>query len=55
MGKCAITWEDGSQCNLPSDFTKSTGMRQQAFVVKDGDVAVELDTLADWCLASKAC
>jgi hypothetical protein len=53
--KCTITWEDVSQCNLPSDFIKSTGMRQQAFVVKHGDVAVELDTLAHWCLASEAC
>jgi hypothetical protein len=35
----------GSQCSLSSDFTKGTGMPQQAFVVKHGDVAAELDTL----------
>jgi hypothetical protein len=55
MVKCTITWEEGRRCNLQSGFTKSTGMRQQAFVVKHGDVAVELDTLAYWCLASEAC
>ena len=53
MVKCTITWEEGSQCNLPSGFTKGTGIRQRAFVVKHGDAAVELDALPSRVLQAR--
>ena len=43
--KCALTAEDVTDYQLPSNFTKPTDCRSQAFVNKYGDVAVELDAL----------
>jgi hypothetical protein len=43
--KCALTAEDVTTYHLPSNFTKPTDCRSQAFVDKYGDVAVELDAL----------
>ncbi len=43
--KCALTAEDVRTYQLPSNFTKPTDRRSQAFVDKYGDVAVELDAL----------
>jgi len=43
--KCALTFNDITDYNLPPDFTKTTDSRRAAFVAQYGDVAVELDAL----------
>jgi hypothetical protein len=43
--KCALTFEDIEEYNLPSDPTKVKDSRREAFVARHGDVAVELDAL----------
>jgi hypothetical protein len=43
--KCALTADDVARYQLPPDFTKATDTRRAAFVVKWGDIAVELDAL----------
>ena len=43
--KCALTFNDITDYNLPPDFTKTTDSRRDAFVAQYGDVAVELDAL----------
>lgn len=43
--KCALTYEDIAEYQLPPDFAKSTDTRRAAFVEQYGDVAVELDAL----------
>ena len=43
--KCALTAKDVTRYNLPTDMTKFTDTRRDAFVAKYGDVAVELDAL----------
>jgi hypothetical protein len=45
MKKCALTADDVTRYQLPPDFTKATDTRRAAFVVKHGDIAVELDAL----------
>ncbi len=43
--KCALTLDDIRRYRLPTDFTKTTDTRRDAFVRKFGDVSVELDAL----------
>jgi len=43
--KCALTFEDVKQYNLPPDFTKASDTRSKGFIAKYGDIAVELDAL----------
>jgi len=43
--KCALTREDIRRYNLPPDFAKKTDTRTPAFIVKHGDISVELDAL----------
>jgi len=43
--KCALTFNDITDYNLPPDFTKTTDSRREASVAQYGDVAVELDAL----------
>ena len=43
--KCALTLADVERYHLPPDFTKATDSRQAAFVLRWGDIAVELDAL----------
>ena len=43
--KCALTREDIRRYKLPPDFAKKTDTRTAAFIVKHGDIAVELDAL----------
>jgi hypothetical protein len=43
--KCALTAEDVRRYELPPDFTKPTDTRSASFVIKFGDVSVELDAL----------
>jgi hypothetical protein len=43
--KCALTHDDITRYRLPTDFTKETDTRRNAFVNKFGDVSVELDAL----------
>ena len=43
--KCALTFDDITRYHLPTDFTKKTDTRRDAFVNKFGDVSVELDAL----------
>lgn len=43
--KCALTFDDITDYDLPPDFTKTTDSRRDAFVARYGDVAVELDAL----------
>jgi hypothetical protein len=39
--KCALTLDDIRRYRLPTDFTKKTDTRRDAFVSKFGDVSVE--------------
>jgi len=43
--KCALTFDDIAQHNLPPDLAKATDTRRAKFVAKYGDVSVELDAL----------
>lgn len=43
--KCALTREDIRRYDLPPDFAKKTDTRTAAFIVKHGDISVELDAL----------
>jgi hypothetical protein len=43
--KCALTFDDITRYRLPTDFTKKSDTRRDAFVIKFGDVSVELDAL----------
>lgn len=43
--KCALTHEDILRYQLPPDFAKKTDTRTAAFIVKHGDISVELDAL----------
>jgi hypothetical protein len=43
--KCALTREDIRHYKLPPDFAKKTDTRTAAFIVKHGDISVELDAL----------
>jgi len=43
--KCALTMEDINRYHLPPDFAKKTDSRAAKFIVKHGDVSVELDAL----------
>ena len=43
--KCTLTREDIHRYNLPPDFAKKTDTRTAAFIVKHGDISVELDAL----------
>ena len=45
VSKCALTPDDVTRYDLPSDFTKHTDTRRASFVARYGDVAVELDAL----------
>ncbi len=43
--KCALILEDIQRYNLPPDPAKTTDPRAAAYIVKNGDVSVELDAL----------
>jgi len=43
--KCALTREDITRYELPPDFAKKTDTRTPAFILKHGDISVELDAL----------
>ena len=43
--KCALTGDDVTRYDLPTDFAKKTDTRRKGFVDKHGDVSVELDAL----------
>lgn len=45
MSKCALTYEQVQQYNLPPDFTKAKDSRAKKHIERYGDIAVELDAL----------
>ena len=51
--KCALTFEDVKQYNLPTDFTKASDTRSKDFIAKYGDIAVELDALPSEILKAR--
>jgi len=51
--KVALTLEDVKEYNLPPDFAKKTDTRSKAFIKKNGDMAVELDSLPMQVLEAK--
>lgn len=51
--KAALTYDDITRYNLPSDFAKKTDTRAAAHVKRYGDVSVELDALPAAVLQSR--
>lgn len=51
--KCALTREDIQRYKLPPDFAKKTDTRTAAFIVKHGDISVELDALPPGVLRNR--